>query len=886
MHKKKKFNLNGEKFKLMTKIIILTIFLLLHANTMVAQEGRVRYTLNDAWQFLGEGVAFGHSADLVDDTSWEQVNLPHTWNAEDPFDDKKSYRRGVSWYRKNIKIPDNFAEKRIFLRFEGANQVTDLYVNGAFVGRHKGGYTAFNFDITEFIEPDLQEQLLAVQVSNATDEFIPPLSVGYALYGGIYRDVWLIATNNIHFDLSDHGSNGVYISTPIVNRENATVEVKGNLLNETEQHTQIEVVSVIKDENDKVIASSSTMVEAFKGKHEFTQQFEPISQPELWSPSNPYLYTISTQIKQEGKIIDEVTNPLGFRWFSLDPKKGFFLNGKHLPLRGTNRHQDFQGKGSALSNADHIRDLKIIKEMGSNFLRLAHYPQDPQVLKAADELGLIIWEEIPLVNYMTIDPEFYANAENMIQEMIRQHYNHPSVILWGSMNEVFLWSGKGARISSQEDTIYTQNVQKFAVKLDSVIRAEDPHRYSAMALHMSSDYERYNIEGIAQAAGFNVYSGWYGDTFDGFGRSFDRRHERNPDQIIFISEYGAGSDLRLNSTEPKRLDFTGQYQRMYHESYLRQINARPYLVGTAIWSQFDFSQPHTGGSIPHLNQKGMLTWDRQAKDVYYLYKANWNKEPMVYIATRDWLHRAGADSTNGEKTVSFDFDVYTNLDQVKLSINGKSLGTKKPDDIQRITWNVPLQDGDNILMATGKKGTLTIEDRVVVNLDRYSTDLSNGEEPFTQLMVNVGSNAQFRDDSGVIWIEDRAYSEGSFGYIGGTPTFFPRKKIIRGTHQEALYYTYRDSLSGYKFDVPEGNYEVELHFIEPEVYKPGERVFDISVNDRTIINDFDLYAEAGFGWAINKSFNVTVEGEEGIDIKFNQQEGAPLLSGIKVIKKI
>jgi beta-galactosidase len=454
------------------------------------------------------------------------------------------------------------------------------------------------------------------------------------------------------------------------------------------------------------------------------------------------------------------------------------------------------------------------------------------------------------------------------------------------MNEVFLWSGKGARISSQVDTIYTQNVQKFAVKLDSVIRAEDANRHSAMAMHMGSDYERYNIEGIAQAVGFNVYSGWYGGTFDGFGRSFDRRHERNPDQIIFISEYGAGSDLRLNSTEPKRLDFTGQYQRMYHESYLRQINARPYLVGTAIWSQFDFSQPHTGGSIPHLNQKGMLTWDRQAKDVYYLYKANWNKEPMVYIATRDWLHRAGADSTNGEKTVSFDLVVYTNLDKVKLSVNGKSLGTKKPNDIKAITWNVPLKDGNNILMATGKKGTLTIEDRVVVRLDRYSTDLRNGEEPFTHLTVNVGSNAQFRDDSGVIWVEDRAYSEGSFGYIEGTPTFFPRKKIIRGTAQEALYYTYRDSLSGYKFDVPEGNYEVELHFIEPEVYKPGERVFDISVNDRTIINDFDLYGEAGFGWAINKSFNVSVDGEEGIDIKFNQQEGTPLLSGIKVIKKI
>lgn len=864
--------------------LILFCFLLFN-KVGKAQSLRYQQTINDTWQYLDQGIAFGHSRNLIDDIGWEKVNLPHTWNAEDPFDDKKSYRRGISWYRKNIKIPEKLADKRIYLRFEGANQVTDLYVNGAFVGRHKGGYTAFNFDITNFIQPDSEEQLLAVQVSNAIDEFIPPLSVGYALYGGIYRDVWIIATNNIHFDLSDHGSNGVYITTPEVNSENATVKVKGSLVNETEQAKEVKVVSVIKDKNGKIITSSSTTVAASKGKHEFTQQFESIPNPKLWSPSDPYLYTISTQIKDEGEIIDEVINPLGFRWFSFDPEKGFFLNGENLPLRGTNRHQDFQGKGSALSNADHYRDVKIIKEMGNNFLRLAHYPQDPEILKAADELGLIIWEEIPLVNYMNIDPEFYANAENMIQEMIRQHYNHPSVVFWGSMNEVFLWSGKGARISSQNDIVYTKNVQKFADRLDSVIRAEDPHRFSAMAMHMGSDYERYHIEEIAQVAGFNVYSGWYGGTFGGFGRSFDRRHKRNPDQIIIISEYGAGSDASLNSTNPKRLDFTGQYQRMYHESYLRQINERPYLAGTAIWSQFNFSQPHTGGTIPYLNQKGMLTWDRQTKDVYYLYKANWNEEPMIYIAARDWLQRAGIPATDGKKTVLFDFDVYTNLEKVTLSANGKSLGTKKPNDIKKITWDVPLKDGDNILIATGKKGKRIIQDQVVVDMDYYSTDLTNEDEPFTQLMVNVGSNAQFIDDSEVIWIEDRPYEKGSFGHIGGTPTFFGRKDIIRGTQKEPLYYTYQDSLSGYKFDVPQGKYEVVLHFIEPEVLEVGDRVFDIIINNKIVINDFDLYAEAGFGWAINKKYIVAVEGEEGINIKFNYQVGAPLLNGIEIIKR-
>jgi beta-galactosidase len=279
--------------------LILFCFALLKVGK--AQSLRFQQTINDTWQYLDQGIAFGHSTDLVDDTGWEKVNLPHTWNAEDPFDDKKSYRRGISWYRKNIKIPEKLAEKRIYLRFEGSNQVTDLYVNGSFVGRHKGGYTAFNFDITNFIQPDSEEQLLAVQVNNATDEFIPPLSVGYALYGGIYRDVWLIATNNIHFDLSDHASNGVYITTPEVNTENATVKVKGSLVNETEQAKEVGVVSVIKDKNGKIITSSSTTVAASKCKHEFTQQFKSIPNPKLWSPSDPYLYTISTQIKHYEK---------------------------------------------------------------------------------------------------------------------------------------------------------------------------------------------------------------------------------------------------------------------------------------------------------------------------------------------------------------------------------------------------------------------------------------------------------------------------------------------------------------------------------------------------------------------------------------------------------
>ena len=857
-----------------TKILITVLLLLCIAVKNNAQE-RIVSGLNDNWRFHRGGIEYANDPSF-NDSKWDVVSLPHTWNASDPFDDDETYFRGIGWYRKNLVLDPSLKNKKVFLFFEGANQVTDVYVNGGFAGEHKGGYTAFSVDITSYLNWDQHaKNVIAIQVNNAHDNYIPPLSVGYALYGGIYRNAWLIVTDDLHFKEINNNAGGVFITTPKLNDQGSEISVKTSVINESTEKRSFKFLNTVFSSEGKEITSFSKDLSLDAGKEIELDATSEISTPHLWSPEDPYLYNVHSQLLENGKIVDEVINPLGFRWFHFDAEKGFFLNGKKYVLHGTNRHQDMVGKGSALSSEDHIRDMHLIKNMGANFVRLAHYPQAPEVLKLADELGIIIWEEIPLVNYMNIQPAFLTNAENMLREMIHQHFNHPSVIMWGSMNEVLLDSKNGIRIQKHNDTFYLNGVRKFAFSLDSEIRKEDPTRYTTMAMHESGDYEKYQLDNISQVAGHNIYSGWYGGSVDGFGKSLDKIHKSRPEQIIFISEYGAEGEIQLNTEKPERMDYTGQYQRFYHESYIRQINQRPYLGGTAIWNEFDFSQPNIGGPTPHRNQKGLITWDRKPKDVYYLYKANWNTEPMVYVATRNWMIRSG------ESSAASTIDVYSNLTDITLYVNEDSQGKKKPDDVKKTSWQVHLKNGKNTITATGKLNGKTYKDEVVIEYREYNTNFAS-QKSFQSISVNVGSNAQYLDPSGNIWIEDRPYNKGGFGFVSGNRQNFARTKVITNTHDVPLYYTSRDSLDAYRFDVKDGQYEVTLYFVENKNIDAGERIFDVSINDKTVIKNLDLAAEYGYAHAAKRSFVVNVDTGKGITVSFKPVKGNATLSGIKV----
>ncbi|HRH42269.1 MAG TPA: glycoside hydrolase family 2 TIM barrel-domain containing protein [Pyrinomonadaceae bacterium] len=847
-----KFSIKSRKF---APVFIYEIFsvcsiLLIFTPSINAQNSRLNYQINDNWSF-----SFDESKDKI-----KTVSLPHTWNDKDVFDDEVGYRRGISWYRRELKLDLNLKNKRLFLYFEGVNQTAEVFLNDKSLGKHIGGYTAFVFEITESIDFNKPNQLL-VKVDNTLLKDIPPLDADFNMYGGIYRNVWLIATDEIHFKVTDFASSGVRLETPQVAEGSATVKVSGTVVNSSEKLKQIEVVSTIFDkQNRQVSVLNSTITVNPKGETDFQQTSKLIYKPKLWSPDNPILYTVKTTIKDGAKTLDELTQRLGLRWFKFDAEQGFFLNGKPLKLRGTNKHQDYTSLGNAVPENLQIRDLEIIKENGFNFLRLAHYPQNKAVLEAADRLGIMIWEEIPVVNLITISEGFNQNAKTMLTEMIRQHRNHPSIIIWGYMNEVFLRSPK-----TEADV---RETVKLAKALEKICKTEDSSRVTAIAFD-GGNTERYYTSGLAEVTdvvGWNLYQGWYSGVFEDFGKFLDAQHKRLPNRPLIISEYGANGDRRVHSLAPKRFDSSIEWQQLFHESYLPEINARSFIAGSAIWNQFDFGSEFRGETIPHINQKGMFTYDRQPKDISFYYKANFSKTPVLHIAARDWQKRSG----NSKQTIK----VYSNLKKVELFQNGNSLGEKEIYSNHKTVWNVEFKDGQNLFIAKGLDGKKNVEDSAAVNYVNPNN--------FAEIAVNVGSNTEFLDENKVIWQADQPYQKSSWGFIGNDSKMTETLRNILKTEEEPVFQTIREGLSGYRFDAPNGDYEVELRFVETKFTEVGKRIFDVKINGETKLEKLDLIKESKFMQAFTKQFRVTAKNNDGIEISFTANKEQPILSGLRI----
>ncbi|CAN5324642.1 glycoside hydrolase family 2 TIM barrel-domain containing protein [soil metagenome] len=826
----------------------------------------MRYTINNNWKFFPNEITNAEKR-AFEDKDWQKVTLPHTWNAEDTFDDEAGYRRGISWYRRELNLDSTLKNKRIFLYFEGANQTAEVFINEKFLGKHIGGYSAFVFDITDFVEFD-KSNLIAVKVDNTLEKNIPPLDQDFTIYGGIYRDVWVIAANEVHFKVTDYASNGVRIETPKVSNDSAIVKMSGTIVNSSENAKEIEVLNTIFDnENRQIAAVSSKLKIKAKAEANFEQSSKEIEKPKLWSPDEPNLHKVKTEIRENGKTLDEITNPLGFRWFRFDANEGFFLNGKHLKLHGTNRHQDYKSLGNAVPDSLQIRDLEIIKENGFNFLRLAHYPQDPSVLEAADKLGILIWEEIPIVNLITISEVFNENSKQMLIDMIRQHRNHPSIIIWGYMNEVFLRSPK-----TEADLTETF---KLAQELEKICKTEDASRATGIAFDFGEreNYYKTGLTNITDIVGWNLYFGWYHDTFEDFGKFIDEQHKRLPNKSFIISEYGANADTRLHSANPKRFDSTIEWQRIFHEAYLPQINTRKFIAGSAIWNQFDFGSEFRGETIPHLNQKGMFTYDRKPKDVSFFYKANFADGAVLHIASRDWQYRSGTP----KQTI----DVYSNLPSVELFQNGVSIGKKSVGEYKKASWNVDLKDGKNLFAAQSLKDKDLLSD----SMEIYFTNTTKPfDKNFREIAVNVGSNAEFVDEGKTVWTADKPFQAGSWGFIGNDAKEISTLRNAFGSLDDPLFQTMRENLSGYRFDVPDGVYEIEMRFVEPKFKENGQRVFDVEINGQIYLKNFDLARESGFMQSLIKKFRVSAENNSGIRISFQALKDKPILSGVKVKK--
>jgi len=617
---------------------------------------------------------FYFASDVSKNITKTPVTLPHTWNADEVMSGKP-YTRTVGNYEKKVIFPNAYRDKRLFLRFEGVNSVANVLVNQKFVGKHTGGYTAFCLEITDWVKLG-EENLITVQASNAYNLEVLPLSGDFNVYGGIHRPVSLIITGKSNITPLDFAASGVYLIQKKVSDQSAEIEVLTKL--SLQNPDNLAVKTTLRDAKGVIIAEKSQSVQADEVRQNFT-----LTQPHLWQgKADPYLYQVTVQLLANHQLVDEVVESLGLRYFHLDAEKGFFLNGKYLDLYGFCRHEDVQGKGSALHKTDHERDMTLIQQSGATALRLTHYPHSEYFYKLCDTNGLIVWTEIPLAGpggytwtgYVK-NPATEANARQALQEMIRQHFNHPSIVFWGLFNELRL---------DFDDPM------PFLRELNELAKQEDPTRLTTCATFLEND--TYNT--VSDAIGWNKYYGWYGGNPAQMEIWADEIHQKFPQKAICVSEYGAGASIQHHQEEAKPVVPASRFhpeewQTAFHEGNWQALQKRPFIWGKFIWLLADFgSYIRSEGDTLGINDKGLLTYDKQTpKDAFYFYQANWTDTPLVYLTEKRNKVR--------HKSLT-DIKVYTNLPEAELFVNGKSIGKKGKDDLRRVVWNqVPLQKGMN-----------------------------------------------------------------------------------------------------------------------------------------------------------------------------------------------
>lgn len=881
----------------MRKFIISLCFIL----SIIQATSQVRYSINEAWLF-SKDVADTQPANLKD-TNGEIISFPHTWNTQDVLDDEAGYYRGIGWYRKNIFIDRTAENKTIYLYFEGANQETDVYINGHHVGNHKGGYTMFCFDISSYIQVG-KDNHISIRVDNSRNKNIPPLSADFTFFGGVYRDVYLDVRNNIHISPIDKASSGIYISTPLVSESEAKIDIKALLNNRNNKNETVIIENQVIDPNGKVVKQSTKNVKLTAKAENKTEQYSfHIPNPLLWSTESPQLYTLRTIVKDTKgqKILDESLNTFGLRWFNFDADKGFFLNGKHVKLIGTSRHQCYLNKGNALEDEYHIRDVKLLKDMGGNFLRVSHYPQDPLVLDMCDKLGIVASVEIPIVNAITESDEFLDNSLTMADEMVKQSYNHPSLVVWSYMNEVMLRSPY--KQNDPEYTPYCTEVNRQAKVIEKLIRELDPLRYTLIPFHGSMKaYKDAGLFDVPMMIGWNLYQGWYGGKLEDFDKYLLDYKKQYPHVPTIITEYGADVDTRIHSSKPERFDFSVEYGDLYHEHYLKTILEHDFITGANIWNLNDFHSELRSNAVPHINSKGITELDRTPKNTYYLYKAHLIKEPFVKIASSDWKNRAGIETSKGisEQTIK----IYSNRENVKVYHNSKLLGSVKIENYIG-TISVPFTEGDNFIEARIEEDNKS--DIYQVSFNILSQQLDN---TFSELNVLLGSTRSFEDkESQLFWMPEKEYEKSSWGFIGGK-AFRPKTQFgslpaadinVLGTDLDPIFQTQRVGIEAFKADVPDGKYAIYLYWTDFNKNEKGEalaynlgndsqyenvspRVFHVSINSTKVMSSYDIPKQVGTQRAIIKKFEFNVTDEKGLTISLSPLKGETILNAIRIVK--
>lgn len=640
-------------------------------------------SFNDGWLFKkGPFATDVMKAAAQWESKWKEVTIPHTWNAKDMQVKTNSFYEGAAYYRKTYVIPESMKGKRLFLRFEGVGTCTEVYVNGYLVGTHKGGYSAFVCEIGNQVKYGENNEIVVKADNTARPDVIPVNHSLFGVYGGIYRPVSLIVTEPCHIAVEDYASPGVYITQKNVSKSAAEVNVKVKLDNASLQPETLELENAIYDAKGKLVKKHVRSLELTpQGMQSYTASFQ-LKRPHLWQGrKDPYLYKVVSRLKRKGQVIDEVVQPLGIRKYEIVAGKGFFLNGEKYPMYGVTRHQDWWEKGSALTNQEHDADLAMIMDIGATTIRLAHYQQSEYMYSRCDSLGLIVWAEIPFVNRVT--GQEWDNAHQQMRELVRQNFNHPSIYIWGIHNEVYHPYGYTAALTRS---------------LHDVCKTDDPDRYTAAV--NGYGYAEHPVNQNTDVQGMNRYFGWYERKIQDIKPWVEGLEKNYPWQKLMLTEYGADANLAhqteylgdaLNWGEPF---YPETFQTKVHEYQWSVIAEHPYIIASYLWNMFDFAVPMWGrGGIPARNLKGMVTFDRKIKkDSYYWYKANWSKEPVLYLT-----QRRNVDRERKETSVT----VYSNIGTPMVYLNGKPLeGVRKGyTEVHYVFDKVTLSQGQNILKA-------------------------------------------------------------------------------------------------------------------------------------------------------------------------------------------
>ncbi len=672
--------------------------------------------INTGWQFLQEDC----KREELPNKIFAPINLPHTWNNIDGVSGGNNYYRGLCWYTRTVdldmqKVQEN---KRIFLDFEGVNSVCDVYVHGTHMGRHEGGYSGFRFDITHVAQP---QTTIEVAVDNRHIEEVYPLFADFTFYGGIYRDVHIIYTEDICIEKMDLASPGVYISQNKVTGQKASVEVLVKARSYREENIPVICqVAWLDAAGNQVLKESQTRAiagtQSAGGYHNFIFK-QTIANPTLWQGvENPYLYTCVVTLEVDGRIIDTEKIAVGLRSYEFDEEKGFFLNGKRVKLNGVSRHQDRAGVGNALTKEHQLEDMKLIKEMGANSIRLAHYQHSQYFYDLCDQEGMIVWAEIPYISKTSDTDPTASNAISQMRELIRQSYNHASIVLWGVQNEIGIMQEK-------------RTMEEIVRQIHDVAKEEDSTRPTTQAQVMMTpedDPSHYVTDTVA----WNKYYGWYIGQVEDFADFIESFRSKNPNKAFGISEYGAEGILKLHSDNPQVKDYSEEYHALYHEKALKIFNQYDYVWGTYVWNMFDFgSDMRDEGGVQGMNNKGLVTFDRTIKkDAYFWYQSMWSTTPMVHITSKRFVER---------HTDTITVKVYSNQPEVLLTHNGNSVPLTQQDGTI-FYFDITLQPGDNHVQATA--GNLT-DETTWLQVDTPNTDYILPEsEKQKGLSLDTGEN--------------------------------------------------------------------------------------------------------------------------------------------------